>query len=351
MTIDQLPGRNLYYQGEEWLYFAGTAYLGIPHDAVFRQWLLAGFDRYGHHYGGSRLAQPELKVFAEAEARLALRSGAEAALVVSSGTLAGQLAVRVLSGRGNVRIAPGAHPAIRGAEPGEAGRFTDWLQGVLQELRGKPGPLVLFANAFDPLEVREHPFQLLGEVPADVPVTLVLDDSHGLGVTGVEGGGIATTLALPDNIEWVVVSSLGKALGLPGGVILGRARTIAAIRAHPLFGGAAPPPPAYLYAFLQAEPDHYRRQRRQLRAHLARFRASLPARLHFRHIPDFPVFSSDSDTLTAYLARERLLLSSFPYPTAQSPLLHRIVLTSAHEAADIERLLHHLACFAETLPE
>lgn len=337
MTTDHLPGRTFYNQGEEWLYFSGTAYLGIPHDVSFRTWLLEGMDRYGSNFGGSRLSLPRLAIFAEAETRLAEIAGTEAALVVSSGSLAGQLAVKVLSERRDAFFAPGSHPAIHGRSGAYGGTFAAWAEHVLEALHRDRRPAVLFSNAFDPLRVATFDFSWLADLPRDAPVTLVLDDSHALGVIGAEGSGLGVQLDLPEGVERVVVGSLGKAFGIPGGVILGSRALVKTIWRHPFFGGASPAPPAYLHAFLRSQ-ALYRHKRAALRVNTKRLEQMIGKNTAFRRLPDFPVFCADDPALADHLAEERILVSSFPYPTPLDERLTRIVLNSCHTDADIGRL-------------
>ena len=52
MTLDHLPGRSLTSEGKEWLYFSGTAYLGLAWNPTFLAYLHEGIQRYGANFGG-----------------------------------------------------------------------------------------------------------------------------------------------------------------------------------------------------------------------------------------------------------------------------------------------------------
>ena len=54
LTISSHTGRTVLRNNEEFLVFAGTAYLGIPQNETFRNLLLEGFQRFGTNYGSSR---------------------------------------------------------------------------------------------------------------------------------------------------------------------------------------------------------------------------------------------------------------------------------------------------------
>jgi len=111
LEVDHLPGRTLHANGRAYLYCSGTGYLGIARNPAFAELVVAGISRYGTNYSSSRSSSVQLRIYAEAEAYLAAYAGAEAALTVSSGYLAGQLAVAALAEAGRFKYEPGAHPA------------------------------------------------------------------------------------------------------------------------------------------------------------------------------------------------------------------------------------------------
>jgi 8-amino-7-oxononanoate synthase len=341
IQLHTLPGRTLLHEGREWLYCSGTAYLGVHQDAGFQELIAAGLARYGGHFGGSRLSALRLDLFEEAEARLADWCGAEAALLLSSGTLAGQLAVRLLESAYRCRFAPGLHPALWGGQSVASGRFEDWVEAVLDEAQRSPGPMALFANAIDPLYARPSDFSWINRLPEEVPVILVLDDSHGIGLSGPDGGGIYAQIKYPPSVSLLVICSLGKAPGIPAGAIIGPRRVIERMKKSPLFGGASPPTPAFLHAFLHGAPI-YRRNRERLLERVRQFVAGIPASAAFRYLPDFPVFFTPDNGMADFLADRGILISRFSYPTSQDEPITRIVLHALHTAEDVERVLSAL---------
>ena len=82
-----------------------------------------------------------------------------------------------------------------------------------------------------------------------------------------------------------------KAVGIPGGVILSDKKTIAMIRQNPLFVGASPIVPAYLFAFLKTQ-NVYTEARRILSKNIQQFRAQTAnlTNLGMTFLPDYPVF-------------------------------------------------------------
>jgi 7-keto-8-aminopelargonate synthetase-like enzyme len=342
--LDHLPGRTIHIAGQEWLYFSGTGYLGMGHDPEFQALLLEGTARYGIHFGGSRLSNIRLTIFEETERFLADYTGVEAALVLSSGSLAGQLLVKWLREWGNLQLAPGTHPALWDRQQPIRQTWEEWVRSILEVESQKNEPLVLLANSIDPLQVEQFDFDWIQQLPVDRETLLVIDDSHGFGVTGVDGAGILTRLHAPSQVTVMAISSLGKAFGIPGGTILGPQRILDQLWQSPYVGGASPAPPAYLYAFLRAQAI-YQKKRGQLQQNIQQFVSGLIVPMEMRNIVDFPLFYIPDEGIPAFLSSEQVLISSFSYPTLVDPTITRVVLNSGHHSSDIDRLTFLLNSF------
>ena len=339
LITHHLPGRTIVADGHERLYFSGTSYLGMGHDEAFRALLQEGMARYGTVYSSSRSSSVQLAVYEEAEALLAQLTGAQAALTFSSGYQAGQATIQRLHDQPNFFYAPGTHPAVWRNEADAAyGDFAAWTNTIVDQVRQHRGESVVVANSIDPLFARYHDFTWVNRLPEDCPITLLVDDSHGLGVVGYVGEGLYATLRAQakSNVRVVVVSSLGKAFGIPGGVVLGPASFVQALRSSPFFTAGSPLPPAYLYAFGHAQPL-YQRARQQLFANVAHFRRHTENLSLFRSIERYPVFYTADNGLAEAIASD-CVLSSFPYPHPNSGLITRVIVSSLHTQADLDRL-------------
>lgn len=337
-SIQQLPGRTTHIDGTDWLYFSGTGYLGAAWNPELQTLVQEGIQQFGLHFGGSRLSNIQIRIFEEAETFLAQYAGAEQAILLSSGTLAGQLLMKVLAEYGEVCPAPGAHPAIWAGAGSAFKNWKDWVQNV-QALAETPGvPLILAANSIDPLYVRRFDFTWLKNLNLQRELLLVIDDSHGFGVLGENGCGIFAEISLPVEAELIVVSSLGKALGIPAGVILSSEKWRSCLIRNPYFGGASPPSPAFLWALLKGQ-TIYEKCRQKLQLNIRQFVQYLPLESDFHFFPEYPVFYTANSGLAAFLAKRNILISSFPYPTPQDDLVTRIVLSSLHTDGDIQILL------------
>lgn len=365
--IDFLPSRLATFEGQEYLFFSGTSYLGIGHQADFKTALLEGMNRYGTVFSASRNNNLQLKIYDEAEFFLADWTRAEAALTVTSGLLAGQLAVNLLKNRGITYnrktifiYAPSAHPAVWEAPPQYLFQNqADFEANILATIhKEKDNSLVVVANAIDMLRCQHFDFSWITQIPDNQDITLLIDDSHGIGITGENGAGIfqkIRALAQP-NIQVIVIASLAKALGIPGGVILSDAKTMVQIRQNPLFVGASPIVPAYLFAFLAAQPMYYE-VRKKLISNIELFKnlinkpsdSSSPVNkpkdssLIIHHTSfNYPVFFTPVNALFDYLFAKKIFISHFAYPKPNDPPITRVVLSALHTKADIEYLAENI---------
>ncbi|GAB4032118.1 glycine C-acetyltransferase [Spirosoma jeollabukense] len=312
-------------------------------------------NRYGTVFGSSRNGNLRLAVYEEAEVKLAAMVGSPAALTLSSGMMAGQVISNWLRAQhATFMYGPSAHPALW-HEPTvtlPALSFADWTVQVADQLRSEltgnrsTGPVAILVNSIDAVRSEYYNFDWVSDLPSDWPITLVVDDSHGIGVLN-NGQGIWPEIAHKlhnSQVRLLVTTSLAKAMGLPGGAIFGDAGTIKAIRQTAFFGACSPMTPASLEAYLKADTLYAEgRERLQRNVRLAET-LLLPTGL-FDHAEGYPVFFTKQDGLYPYLLDHQLFVYSFAYPTAADRANTRVVISAFHEPADIERLAELVASF------
>jgi 7-keto-8-aminopelargonate synthetase-like enzyme len=309
--------------------FSGTSYLGLANHPGFLSLVKEGLDKYGTHYGGSRLSPLCPDIFEEAEAAFAEWTGAPAALLVGSGSTAGQLAARFLAHEDlSLEIGPLAHPALWWPK---GRKHADW-DGFLAALRANPS--IAFTDALDPLGIQLPPWE---DLLAAQPKRLVVDDSHTLGWYGPENAGSWRQLDTKTGPELLVTASLGKALALPAGILLGEKETLAKLRELPQFGGASPPPPAFLYAWLQGQ-EIIAAQQRKLQAHLDFLQPTVKAIPGIHYLENFPVFGLQYHEWGHQLLQKGIQISAFRYPNEHSPMYSRIVVRADHTQEEVAYL-------------
>ena len=340
-TVDHLPGRTITHEGKSYLFFSGTAYLGLPQHPVFRQLLIDSVTRYGTTFGSSRNGNLRIGVYEEAETKLAATVGAPHALTVSSGMLAGQVIVNYLRAQRAMFVyGPQAHPAIwEGPNVTlPAMLFTDWVAQLPDQLRrdDHTGPVAILTNSVDAVRSQYYDFSWVADLPDDRPITLVVDDSHGLGVLN-DRRGIWPQIPPKPTINLLVTASLAKGMGLPGGVVFGDAATLVNLRQTAFFGACSPMPPAYLAAFLKAD-ALYDEGRERLRENVLLAEKLLMPTGLFSHAPGYPLFFTEQDHLYPFLLKRGIFVYSFAYPTPADRANTRIIISAFHTVEDIQAL-------------
>lgn len=352
-TIQQLPSNTIVLNEQEYHFFSGTSYLGMNQDEAFRQLLIEGLNQYGMSFGSSRNGNLQLAVYDAAKNKMAAWVGAEKALMLSSGMLAGQVVAQYLKTRQAAFFyAPQSH-AANFHEPQvqlPAMSFQEWSEQIAQQIKeANTTQSVIVCNSTDGLRANAYHFEWVKDLPEDKEVTLIIDDSHGLGITGTNGAGIFQQIRVKPNVQFVVVSSLHKAMGIPGGVVFSDIQTIDALRHTAYFASCSPIAPAYLYAYLKAD-EIYKYNFERLQENIRRFITQLQTALSlFSFQPDYPVFYTTNDELYAYLFENGIFIYSFAYPIKTGKPNTRIVISAWHTETQIDILAEQCLMFAERL--
>lgn len=340
--IDSFPGREIHSDGETYLYFGGTAYLGLQTDAQFQQRYIQNIKRYGTSYGASRKSNVRLSIFDDVEEYLADWVGSEGCITLSSGYLAAQLVVQSLVlEKHSLFHAPRTHSAmvLPGFKPYTT--YTELDHAIRDQLTKKKdsAPVVLL-DSIDFSGSNYPDFENLRTLPLE-EIILVVDDSHGIGVVGVNGGGVYRMVKALGAKELIVCSSLGKGLGIQGGAVFGTSQYIHALTKTALYGGASPAAPASMATLLESR-KIYAQKKTRLQNNIELFLNYLEHFENFIFMDEHPAFSYSDTKLTDYLATKKILVTSFPYPDEDARLMNRIVLNAYHTPKDIETLATYI---------
>lgn len=348
--LDERIDRVIHIQGADYLYFSGTSYLGIGQSEDYKKILVENIFRYGPNHGQSRNNNVRLRVFGEFEETFAKGAKAESSLVLSSGYLAGIAAWQVLFPKADLCwVAPDIHPAIlpSSLNPDTQLNFIQWKDVCLEAAESlSPQKILILGNALDPLSAEIHSYHWVEEIAKKHEVTLLIDDSHAFGVLGEELYGTYHTHT-SSNYETLVSGSLGKGLGMPAGIILGQSKYIEEIKKQALYGGASPSSPANLQAFLDAN-DIYLQKKEWLNTLCQSFYHKIKGIKQLKGDIDLPIFIYSEENWMEKLEKEKIITSSFPYPTAQDPRVNRIIISGFHKEEDLlflKEKLDHLSTY------
>ncbi|MCF2489556.1 aminotransferase class I/II-fold pyridoxal phosphate-dependent enzyme [Dyadobacter sp. CY347] len=349
---NQLPGRTVIADhGVEYLWFSGTDYLGMGHDEVFRSSIIEGFQHYGTHFGSSRNNSLRLGIYEETEIQLANWIGSESALIVSSGMWAGQMVMKMIENLVSkttdfssiqYHYAPKVHPALWGnAFTLSTSTWSTWAKEVVKsihESQADTAHIICTDGIGSPL-VEAFDFTLFENLPdGRSNIWIIVDESHTLGVYG-NGSGLYKLINGIGKANVIMVSSLNKALGIPGGVIACDNAAYHEFRYSPWFAGASPPAPAYIYALKKLlENKHYEHVRGVLAANIAYFHNQLRSPNFFQSVPAYPVFCSQNPALYETLLSNGIMPSCFSYPSPTDLPITRLAISALHQKEDLNRL-------------
>lgn len=205
---------------------AGNDYLGLALDPRVVDAAVDAVRVWGAGATASRLVTGTTALHAELESTLAEYTGNEAALVFSSGYLANLGVVTALGGPGTLLVSDDhVHASLV-----DAGRLSrsrvevvphNDVEAVSKALaeRNEPHAVVLTESVFSVLG-DAAPLESLSAAAVEHGAVLLVDEAHGLGVTGNGRGSVAAAgLAGADHV--VVTMTLSKALASQGGAVLG----------------------------------------------------------------------------------------------------------------------------------
>ncbi len=340
--LHQPTGRTITHLGKEYLFFGGTAYLGLLTNPNYVALYKEGIDRYGLNNGTSRNNNVQLGIYDETERNMAQRFGFEDAVLLSSGYLAAQLAIRQLGHLGEFIYAPDTHPALwLDGNPLVFQDFETWVSQTIDYINhsGKKD-FVIVSNTLDNLKPKYYDFSAFRQVDSSKKVCFLLDDSHGIGVSAVNKCFIDQTCFNLANIELVVVASLAKGMGTDAGIIFGPRRIIDYCRRSTLFTGASPSSPASIYALSYGQ-NIYIQSVEKLQHNIRYLDEKLSSDI--RRLSNFPVFTVDRPDIAQTLLEKGILISSFPYPSPSDPPINRIVVSSLHQQSDLDLLIKYLS--------
>ncbi|CRZ14516.1 8-amino-7-oxononanoate synthase [Mycolicibacterium neworleansense] len=247
---------------------ASNDYLGLSQHPQVLDGGIEALRTWGAGAGGSRLVTGNTELHEGFETALATFVGAESALVFSSGYTANLGAVVALSGPGSLLVSDAlTHASLvdacrlsRARVHVTPHRDVDAVDAALSA-RTEERAVVLTESVFS-TDGALAPLRELHAVCRRHGALMLVDEAHGLGVRGPGGQGLLYEVGLAGAPDVVMTTTLSKALGSQGGVVLGpepiRAHLIDAARPFIFDTGLAPAAVGAAWAALRvliAEPQ------------------------------------------------------------------------------------------------
>lgn len=267
-ALSHSEGVTATFEGKQVVMLGSNNYLGLTTDQRVKQAAATALERYGTSVTGSRFLNGTLEMHLELERRLAKFVGMEAALVFSTGYQTNVGTLTAILGKGDYAILDKeAHACIVDGvmmSRGEMKRFkhndVEDLDRVLRGLPAEAGKLVVVDGVYS-MGGDIAPLPQILEVCRRHGARLMVDDAHGIGVTG-QGRGTAWQFGLSDQVD-LMMGTFSKSFASIGGFIAGSHDVIHYIQHHArslIFSAALPAPnaAAVLAALdiIESEPQH-----------------------------------------------------------------------------------------------
>jgi 7-keto-8-aminopelargonate synthetase-like enzyme len=360
--LQQLGGSRVRSHGRELIYFSGCDYFRLAEHPAVRKAAADGLKKYGLNVAASRITTGHHKIYDELERELAKFFGAEDALLVPTGYMAGIIVVQALRGDfSHVLLDERAHPALLDAA-GQLGcpvlKFKhqdtgDFARGIK---RCGPGarPMVLTDGMFSQ-DGSVAPLKTYLKCLPDDGMILV-DDAHGAGVLGKKGQGTLEFEGVGRE-RIIQCTTLSKAFGVFGGAILGTRELRQRIFNHSrAFVGSTPLPLPLANAALESVKILSKQGnalRKDLNHNAEYVKAVLRAAgVEFPETPG-PIIAvyTEASAQTEALKKRLLAAGIFPPFVRYPGFAHgwfRFVISSGHSRAQLDKLIKVLEDFRWT---
>jgi 8-amino-7-oxononanoate synthase len=361
VTVEQraAAGRTLTLGGgRELVDFSSNDYLGLAHHPALARAMAECAAYAGAGSGASHLITGHGAEHERLEEELAAFTQRERALLFSTGYMANLAVMTALAGRGErVLLDRLCHASLIDGARLSGATLARYPHAAAAEaarvLDEDPGHTVLLAtDGVFSMDGDLAPLPELARCARAHDLWLVVDDAHGLGVIGAEGGGVLEHFGLGSDAVPVLVGTLGKAFGSFGAFVAGSAALIEFLiqKARTYIYTTALPQPvaaATRAALALARAESWRRER--LASLVARFRGAAQAAgvpLAASTTPIQPVVLGNP---AAALAAQRELAAAGSWVVAIRPptvpqggARLRVTLSAAHTESQIDALAEQL---------
>lgn len=251
-ALSDSEGTTATFEGKDVVMIGSNNYLGLTTDPRVRAAAKDALERYGTSVTGSRFLNGTLELHLELDRRLAKFIGKEAALVFSTGYQTNVGTISAIVGKGDyVIIDKDAHACIVDGcmlSRGEMKRFRhndiSSLEKVLAELPPEAGKLVIVDGVYS-MGGDIAPLPEIVAICKRYGARIMVDDAHGIGVTG-KGRGTAAHFGITDDVD-LIMGTFSKSFASIGGFIAGNKDVVHYIQHHAralIFSAALPAPAA-----------------------------------------------------------------------------------------------------------
>ena len=358
-TLSSAQGVRVVVDGRELLNFCSNDYLGLAsHPTVIAAFQQAAA-RYGVGSGSSHLVCGHSAEHHALEEELAIFTGRERALLFSTGYAANTGIVQALVGRGDAVFEDRLnHASLIDGGLASGARFQRYRHNDVAHLKeqlenSSAAKKLIVTDGVFSMDGDVAPLAELAALAQQYDAWLMVDDAHGFGVMGAQGGGVAEHFGLGVQRLPVLMGTLGKGAGSFGAFVAGDNDLIEYLinTARPyIYTTALPPAVAAASRASLVLIRAGQGLRESLRERITQFRngaSILGLDLMPSDTPIQPILLGSNERTLAWsaaLERQGCLVSAIRPPTVpvgQARL--RVTLTAAHQVEDVDHLLQALA--------
>lgn len=226
-TVKSAPTGRINLDGRDVVLLGSNNYLGLSTHPQLIAAAVEAMRTYGTGASGSRLISGNSELYTTLEANLAKAKGTEAALVFSSGYAANTSIIPVLAGEDDLILSDVLNHAsiIDGCRLSRAAKKVyrhcdvEHLKVLMEESTGFRRCLIITDSVFS-MEGDIAPLPDICDIAAQHDAMVLVDDAHGFGILGKNGGGTVEHFGL-EGKGIIQMGTLSKAVGGVGGYIAG----------------------------------------------------------------------------------------------------------------------------------
>ncbi len=226
-TLDSPQGRQVRVGATTCVAFSSNDYLGLANHPAVVGAFQAAANLYGVGSGASHLISGHSREHHALEEELAAFTGRPRALLFSTGYMANLGTIGALMGTGDRVLQDRLnHASLLDGGFLCKGDFERYPHGDLTALRKlltarQGGRQLIATDGVFSMDGDLAPLPQLADIAANAGAWLMVDDAHGFGVLGKNGGGVAEHFALDAARLPILMGTLGKALGSFGAFVAG----------------------------------------------------------------------------------------------------------------------------------
>lgn len=226
-VLETPQGPQVVIDGRPCLAFSSNDYLGLANHPALKRAMVEGVERFGVGGGASHLVMGHSSAHQQLEEALAAFTGRPRALLFSTGYMANMGVINALVGKADALFEDRLnHASLLDGGLLSGARFRRYRHADMADL----ARLLAASEARRKLVVTDGVFSMDGDL-ADLPglaqlarehqAWLMVDDAHGFGCLGEQGGGCAEHFALDAEALPILVGTLGKGFGTAGAFVAG----------------------------------------------------------------------------------------------------------------------------------